>query len=162
MASSRIEQAIGVIDGVNRDFRAPTYFRAGSLVVFLNGQQLKRQLDNGWDELDPNAGTFRMKQAPVGPRPGSLDDPGDVLFVYYDTEAATATGGADGGVPRILAFDVLRPRPIDSGDLRPSMALSGVGDVEAGRPLLSASGEVRPEPLTGDELRPTLVRSEET
>lgn len=161
MASSRLEQAIGIVNGVNRDFRAPTYFRAGSLVVFLNGQQLKRQLDNGWEELDPVAGTFRMKRAPVGPRPGALDDPGDVLFVYFDTEASTSTGGADGGLPRILALDVLSPRLRDGDDLRPRLVSAESADPDPGRPLMTAAEDLHPESETADELRPTMAGAEE-
>jgi hypothetical protein len=161
MASSRLEQAIGTIDGVNRDFRTPTYYRAGSLVVFLNGQQLKRQLDNGWDEVDQSLGTFRMKVAPRGPRPGSVDDPGDVLFVYFDTEASTSTGGADGGVPEVLALDVLTPRLRDGDNLRPRLVDAEDADVDPGRPLPSAAEEVRPDVKTTCALRPKMAGAEE-
>ena len=109
MASSRIEAAIGSVDGVNRLFATPTEYRANSLVVFLNGQQLKRELENGWVELDQSLGTFEMKLAPNGPRSGATDDPGDVLFCYYDTEAPVSYGGAGGGVPVIDGALEVRP-----------------------------------------------------
>lgn len=161
MGSSRIEPASGAVDGVNRDFTVPTYYRAGSLVVFLNGQQLKRQLDNGWEETDPTLGRFRMKVPPVGPRPGSTDDPGDVLFAYYDTEANASTGGAGGGVPQILMMDVLTPRLRDGNDLRPRMAGAGSADVDPGTPLVGEAEEVRPEMKTADALRPKMAGAEE-
>lgn len=161
MASSRIEPVSGVVNGVNRDFTVPTYYRAGSLVVFLNGQQLKRTLDNGWEETDPTLGRFRMKVPPVGPRPGSTDDPGDVLFAYYDTEASTSTGGADGGVPRILALDDLFPRLRDGDNLRPRLADAAPADADPGAPLLGEAEEVRPEVRTADALRPKIAGAEE-
>jgi len=161
MGTSRIEPVSGIINGVNRDFSVPTYYRAGSLVVFLNGQQLKRQLDNGWEETDPTLGRFRMKLPPVGPRPGSTDDPGDVLFAYYDTEASTSTGGAGGGVPQILMMDVLTPRLRDGNDLRPRMADAGSADADPGTPLVGEAEEVRPEMKTADALRPKMAGAEE-
>jgi hypothetical protein len=161
MASSRIEPVSGAVNGVNRDFSVPTYYRAGSLVVFLNGQQLKRTLDNGWEETDPTLGTFRMKIPPVGPRPGSTDDPGDVLFAYYDTEAATSTGGAGGGLPQFVSLDVLSPRIRDAGDLRPRIADAGGADVDPGTPLIGEAEEVRPEVKTADALRPKIAGAEE-
>jgi len=121
MSYARITQALGPVNGVNRDFNSPTHFRPGSLVCFLNGQQLKRTLDNGWEEVDPTLGIFRMKVAPVGPRPGALDDPGDVLFVFYDTEASSSTGGADGGIPNLVALDVVIPRMTEAVDLHPNL-----------------------------------------
>jgi len=114
---SRLEPVAGVVDGVNRDFSVPTHYRADSLVVFLNGQQLKRELENGWVELDPDAGTFRMKLPPL-PSQGAADDPGDVLYAYYDTEVLS-TGGADGGVPSLSAAVELVPKLLAATNLRP-------------------------------------------
>lgn len=158
MASSRLEPVSGSVDGVNRVFSTPTYYRAGSLVVFLNGQQLKRQLDNGWVELDPNAGTFEMKLAPVGPRPGSLDDPGDVLFAYYDTEAATATGGAPGGIPRVGR--ALEVRPVLSSALEVAPRGSAMAEQELASPRLAA-GEKKPDIAGALVLAPSIVAAQE-
>lgn len=157
MASSRLEPAAGMVNGVNRVFSTPTYYRPGSLVVFLNGQQLKRQLDNGWVELDPSLGTFEMKLAPVGPRPGSLDDPGDVLFAYYDTEAATATGGASGGVPHVgWALEV---RPVVSSALVVAPRGSASSAPELVAPQLSA-GEKKPDVSGALILAPSMIAAE--
>jgi hypothetical protein len=156
---ARIEPAIGVVDGLNRDFRAPLPFQAESLVVFLNGQQLKRQLENGWEEIDPSLGTFRMKVAPRSARPGAPDDPGDILFVYFDTGAST--GGADGGIPEILGLDVLSPRLLGAADLRPRPAAGEDLDEGVGPPLLGETDAVVPEAKTATVLSPKIAGAEE-
>ena len=159
--AGRLDQAIGTVDGVNQDFSTPAAFAPGSLVVFLNGQQLKRDLDNGWDEIDPSAGTFRMKIPPDGPRPGSTDDPGDVLFCYYDTGAAVSVGGAQlGGIPGMIAATELRPWMRTGDNLAPSMAGAEDAVAAVGSPGLGAE-EVRPEMRTADELRPKMAGSKE-
>ena len=107
-----------MVDGFNRDFSVPTHYRAGSLVLFLNGQQLKRELENGWDEVDPDAGTFRTKIPPQPSPVGATDDPGDVLYAYYDTDVCS-TGGAGGGVPSIGGVLELAPRVLSASELRP-------------------------------------------
>jgi len=74
---SRFLEAVGTIDGANRDFEAPGPYVPGTLRVLRNGRLLARDLADGYDELDPAAGTLRVRVAP---------DAGDVLFVFY-TEA---------------------------------------------------------------------------
>lgn len=158
--ASRIEPALGTVDGVNRDFSAPTSYRAGSLVVFLNGQQLKRELENGWEELDPVAGTFRTKLAPEPPPPGSTDNPGDVLYVYYDLDLPS-TGGAEGGIPRLDAGEVVAPSLRAANELRPRVADAEDLAGDAGVPRIGEGTELRPRFRAGDELRPRIIGAKE-
>lgn len=67
-------EATGVIDGVNRDFSAPEAYEPGSLRVLRNGNLLARYLANGWEEVDPALGTFRLRSAPKI---------GDSVFIFY-------------------------------------------------------------------------------
>jgi len=158
--AGRLDQALGAVNGVNRDFATPAPYAPGSLVVFLNGQQLKRDLDNGWTELDPSSGTFRMKLPPSGPQVAA-DDPGDVLFCYYDTGPAVSVGGAGGGIPRLASALELRPAVAGAAALAPGMVSAVDRTAEAGVPLAAAE-EVRPKTETANDLRPKLVKAEET
>jgi len=117
--SGRIDEAVGVIDGSNLDFSTPDPYVAGTLVVFLNGRQLTAARDNGWVEVDPDAGTFRMKIPPKAALPGVVEDGGDTLFAYYRTEESV--GGADGGVPLMTGAELVRPIAAGAVELRPEM-----------------------------------------
>ena len=156
--SGRLDQALGTVDGVNQDFATPAPYAPGTLVVFKNGRQLSRDLDNGWTEVDPAAGTFRMKLPPVAPE--TIDDPGDILFCYYDTGAAVSVGGAqDGGIPLMAGALELRPG-VTAAELRPDMLAGADQEAQAGVPLVSAE-QVRPKTETAEELRPNLVSAKE-
>lgn len=72
MANPRIADAVGLVDGVNKDFTTPTDFTPGSMEVFLNGILLRRQDDDGWTETGANA--FQLKEAPK---------PLDLIRVFY-------------------------------------------------------------------------------
>lgn len=72
MANPRIADAVGLVDGVNKDFTTPTDFTSGSLEVFLNGILLRRQDDDGWIETGTNA--FQLKETP---------QPLDLIRVFY-------------------------------------------------------------------------------
>lgn len=159
--SGRLEQAIGTVNGVNRDFSVPTAYAPGMLVLFLNGRQLKRDLENGWEEVVPNLGTFQTKIAPEGPHPGAIDDPGDVLFCYYDTGASVSVGGAQlGGIPNIFGATELRPSVEGGSVLSPLFAGSEDLSLSVGSPGVGA-GEVRPSPEAANELVPRLANATE-
>jgi hypothetical protein len=72
MANPRIEDAIGVIDGVNKDFTTSLDYTAGTLNVWVNGVLVRQQDDDGWNETGANS--FSMKEAPRL---------GDTLRVFY-------------------------------------------------------------------------------
>lgn len=156
--AGRLDQVIGAVDGANVDFETVSPYSPGTLVVFLNGRQLKRELDNGWTETDPATGKFRMKIPPKGPQFGA-DDAGDILYAFWQT-GVTSVGGADGGVPQISSATHLRPGMRGALELSPSMA--GISDQTAaiGSPQTSAE-EVRPEMRTADELRPKIAGAKE-
>lgn len=121
MGLARIDEAIGAVDGANRVFATPFPYVAGTLIAILNGRQLDDSLDNGWVELDPNAGTFELKVAPSGPRT-SPDDPGDLVSAYYENAFEPTGGGADGGIPRLAGSGEVRPRICQVSDIRPRIA----------------------------------------
>ena len=67
-----IRPAIGVVNGVNQDYRTPSPYVPGSVVMFLNGLARKQAADDGWTEEGYDR--VRMKQAPKT---------GDHVEVYY-------------------------------------------------------------------------------
>jgi hypothetical protein len=71
-ASVKIEDAIGTVDGTNKDFQTSIPYVPGSLEVFVNGVLNRNQDIDGWTESLPKS--FRMKEAP---------DPPDRLRVFY-------------------------------------------------------------------------------
>lgn len=73
--SNKFVEAIGSIDGVNRDFETPTSYVTGTLNVFRNGRIVTKVLEDGFEEIVPSTGTFRMKAAP---------ELNDVLFCFYE------------------------------------------------------------------------------
>lgn len=72
MANPRIADAVGLVDGLNKDFTTPTDFTPGTLEVFRNGVLLRRQDDDGWIETGVNA--FQLKEAPI---------PLELIRVFY-------------------------------------------------------------------------------
>lgn len=66
------EEAQGEINGANTTFGTSFIYARNSLRVFLNGQLLRKDWENGWSELPFNQ--FKMKLAPVA---------GDSLQVNY-------------------------------------------------------------------------------
>lgn len=159
--SGRLEQAIGTVNGVNRDFSVPTAYAPGTLVLFLNGRQLKRELENGWEEVDPSSGTFRTKLPPEGSYPGAIDDPGDILYCYYDIGASVSVGGAQtGGIPNIFGATELRPNVEGGNVLSPSFAGSEDLALSVGSPGVGAE-EVRPSSEAANELVPRIANATE-
>jgi hypothetical protein len=71
---AHLVEAIGDVDGVNRDFSASEPYEPGTLRALRNGRLLSRDFEDGYDELDPSLGTFRLR---VAPRVG------DVIFCFY-------------------------------------------------------------------------------
>jgi hypothetical protein len=153
----RIDDAIGAVDGANREFAVPNPYVPGTLVVLLNGRQLDGDLENGWTELDPAAGTFELKEAPVASQ-GAADDVGDLVSAYYDNADETAGGGSGGGVPKTSRALDLRPKICDVNDLAPGLD-AGVGDGERA-PGVDAT-DVRPTVCRSVDVRPKIASVEE-
>lgn len=59
-----VEIPTGAIDGANQAFSTPGPFQAGTLRVWRNGLLVRFLDDDGWEELDPGLGTFRIREAP--------------------------------------------------------------------------------------------------
>lgn len=70
----KFESIPGPFNGVTTDFTTTAGFTEGSLQVWKNERLLSPEAANGWSELVPAAGSFRMKQAP---------EVGDQLRVFY-------------------------------------------------------------------------------
>ncbi len=123
----------------------------------LNGRQLDGDLDNGWVELDPAAGTFELKEAPL-PSQGAVDDPGDLVSAYYDNALERAGGGSEGGVPGMGGAVDVKPRICAVDDLAPGLEADG----EDPDPVPGiGAGEVRPKVCQTSDVRPTIARVEE-
>lgn len=67
-----IRRLEGVTNGFNKLFETPTPYLAGSVMVFLNGILLEKNLDDGWSEGGNRK--ISMKVAPLAD---------DVLEAYY-------------------------------------------------------------------------------
>jgi hypothetical protein len=74
MGQPRFDLANGACDGVNTLFVTLLPYTPGTLAVFVNGQLKSRTLDDGWTELDPNAGTFVITAPP---------EPNDVIQTFF-------------------------------------------------------------------------------
>jgi hypothetical protein len=70
----QLREAAGAVDGVNRDFVAPGAYEPGTLRALRNGRLLSRDLADGYVEVDPSLGTFRLR---IAPRVG------DNVFCFY-------------------------------------------------------------------------------
>jgi hypothetical protein len=78
----------GDIDGANLLFTVSFgSYVSGSLLVYLNGQQLIQGSSEDWEETNPAIGTFTFKA-------GTTPISGDVITVFYKY-ATVATGNAD-------------------------------------------------------------------
>ena len=77
MGQTRLLEALGAINGVNRDFFAPLPYEPGTLRALRNGRLLARDFDDGYEETDPALGEFRLRRAPI---------PDDVVFVFFAEE----------------------------------------------------------------------------
>ena len=66
-------ELVGAIDGVNKIFTTPggVAYKLGSTTLWIDGQQLVRQFDDGWSEIDPSAGSIETKVAPVTDQAGN-------------------------------------------------------------------------------------------
>ena len=157
----RLERALGTIDGVNVDFTTPSPYISGSLNIFRNGQLLDQSSENGWTEVDPNAGTFRMKIPPLGPNPGappSAGDPGDLIDTVYQDEKTG--GGAEGGIPHLSAAQLLRPNIPVAQNLIPQIVASDDPN-EVKPPLMTSAENVEPLAVSAVEYKPKMISAKE-
>jgi len=72
MSFVKLEAAIGVINGSNKEFSTSMGYAPGSLEVYVNGLILRRQDDDGWTETGDF--TYELKEAP---------QLGDTVSHYY-------------------------------------------------------------------------------
>lgn len=72
MQMAVMEPLIGIVNGINRDFRTSAPYISGTLIVFLNGVALQEDVEGGWVEL--GSGRLRMNEAPIT---------GDAIQVYF-------------------------------------------------------------------------------
>ena len=60
-----IEEAAGTVNGLNRNFSISLTYESGTLYVLGNGQLWPQDDDESADEVDPGAGTFRLRVPPA-------------------------------------------------------------------------------------------------
>jgi len=61
----QIEEASGIVNGLNRDFTTANPYQSGTLFVLGNGQLWPADDDATADEVNPALGTFRLRIAPA-------------------------------------------------------------------------------------------------
>jgi hypothetical protein len=60
----KIETPAGDIDGANEYFTTSLPYVSGTLKVWRDGVLVRRYDDDGWAELSPSLGTFRIREVP--------------------------------------------------------------------------------------------------
>lgn len=51
-------------DGIETDFQTSVPFKSGTVSIWINGMRRLKHWDDGFDEVDAEAGIIRMKEAP--------------------------------------------------------------------------------------------------
>jgi hypothetical protein len=149
MSDPVVSEAVGTIDGVNVDFQTTVAYQAGTVWLFLNGQLIPRDNDDG-GLVEQGGVDVRLLEAPrVGDR------------VHFWFHTGPPTPGAFNRPPRALAAYDLRPEPTVALDLRPGARdATEEGAASDYAPRGSAALELTPDPLAGLDLVPTPKSSE--
>jgi hypothetical protein len=63
----KIKRALGVVDGVNREFYSPSYYGPGSIRVFVDGVMIGENDTEAWEERGGKL--VELREAPL---PGSV------------------------------------------------------------------------------------------
>ena len=150
MSDPIIAPAIGTIDGANVDFQVPVAYTPGTVWLFLNGQLIPRENDEG-TVVELGGVDVRLIQPP---------ESGDRVHFWFRT--GSPTPGAFSRPPVALKALELRPEPGVALDLAPvpTEATSGIV-ASAMTPTALTALDLEPEPDVGIELVPKPVRAEE-
>lgn len=150
MTDPIIEDAVGVIDGVNRAFQTTTAYHPGTLWIFLN-LNLIPKVDDDQSPVELGGKDFELPIAP---------EVNDRLHVWYHT--GPPTPGAFLPPPRAAQALVLTPSPSAAVELRPHPA-SVLAEEEpvSMTPRPASAIELAPEPVEAIDLKPKPVRAEE-
>ena len=98
LAEAPYETLVGDLNGINTLFTvSQAVYKTGSLVVYLNGQQIVAGVDADFVETTPISGTFTMTVAPIST---------DRLVVMYQT---TTGGGGGGGGEGTVVKTIFNP-----------------------------------------------------
>jgi hypothetical protein len=60
-----VENAAGVVDSINDNFKTSRPFQAGTLSVYIDGQLRVAAAPDGWIEIDPATGAFQTRVPPT-------------------------------------------------------------------------------------------------
>ena len=82
MGQVRFEVPSGTIDGINTVYTVSVPYVRDSTAVWLNGILLRRDLDDGWVESNPNTGEITLNEPPLSTGPCL-----DVLQVFFKDTA---------------------------------------------------------------------------
>jgi hypothetical protein len=148
MSEPVLAEAIGTIDGVNRDFNAPSAYWPGTLFAYLNGVLIRSVDVNG--PIEKGGTDVEMKEAPLT---------GDTLHFYYQSQPPV-----DGGFiqpPTMLSALQLVPVMRGSVDLRPRMVSSEEEVTEDEPPEMLSAKNLKPEMRGSVDLRPRMISAEE-
>lgn len=62
-APPTIEELSGVVNGINRIYSTSLAYKSDSIRVWINGELMRADLDNGWVELGSNQ--IELNEAPL-------------------------------------------------------------------------------------------------
>jgi hypothetical protein len=148
MSEPVLAEAIGTIDGVNKDFNTPSAYWVGTLFAYLNGVLIRKADENGPVEI---GGTdVLIKIAP------KTDD---TLHFYYQT--GPPVGGAILGPPDMLQAIELLPEIYAAIDLHPDIIDSQNQTPVDNTPQMIGNANLVPEIDSALDLRPEIIRAEE-
>lgn len=150
MSDPVIEEAIGVVDGVNTDFDTPVAYQSGTVWLFLNGQLIPRENDDG-RVIELGGTSVRLSQAPRA---------GDRVHLWFHTGPPTA--GAFSQPPLAIVAIELSPNPHLAIDLAPTPK-DATGDqvITGATPTPCGAVPLAPDPEVGIELTPDPLSAEE-
>ena len=150
MSDPVLAEAIGTVDGVNTDFQTPVAYQAGTVWLFLNGQLIPRENDDG-GLIELGGSDVRLKQAPV------TDD-----RVHFWFHTGPPTPGAFSTPPRGIKALELKPDPWKVLELSPSgKSVEGGTAATDYVPRGTVALELSPDPEISLELTPNPVTVEE-
>lgn len=146
MSEPILAEAIGVIDGVNKDFTTPSAYFAGTVFAYKNGLLIRAIDDDG--PIEQGTNQVQMKEAPRT---------GDTLHFYYDTQPPVHGGFY--GPPDI--YQALELMPENYTILLAPQILDAVDqDAVENVPENYSNVELKPETITV-ELVPEIVSADE-
>lgn len=137
MPIPKFEELAGAVDGANVAFSTPTSYIAGTLTLWIRGLPRPLGNDDGGFEVDPDAGTLTLKEAPLA---------GDSVAAFY-LEPTPETADQVDELEGLVEGDDI------AGEFSDTLELEGLvdGDDIAGevREMVLLGGNIEPIPIDG-------------